>query len=56
MLWGSSYAAFPIILPFPLSSVQIFSTTPCSQMPSGHVLSLMSETKFHTYTKLQKKL
>jgi hypothetical protein len=31
---------------------QIFSSAPCSRAPSFYVLSLMSETKFHTSTKL----
>jgi hypothetical protein len=47
-LWGSSS-----LLLFPPSYVQIFSSAaPCTQTPSIHVL-LMSETKFHTHTKLQ---
>jgi hypothetical protein len=32
------------------------SLASCSQIPSVHVLPLMSETQFHTYTKLQAKL
>jgi hypothetical protein len=35
---------------FYLCLVQIFSSAPCSQIPS------VSEAKFHTYTKLQKNL
>jgi hypothetical protein len=38
------------------SLVQKISSAPCFQIPSVHALSLMSETKLHTHTKLQAKL
>jgi hypothetical protein len=50
------YAVFSNLLPFHPSCVQIFCLAPCSQTPSVHVFPLMSETKFHTHTKLQEKL
>ena len=40
-------------LPHP-SSVQIFSSTPCSQTPSTSFPAAMSATKFHTHTKEEK--
>jgi hypothetical protein len=50
------YAIFSNLLLCHPSSVQIFSSAPCSQVPSVYVLVLTSETKFHTHTKLQAKL
>jgi hypothetical protein len=47
------YAVFSSFLPFDPPLVQIFSSACCSQIPSVYVLLIMSETKFHTHTKLQ---
>jgi hypothetical protein len=44
------YAVFSNLLPFNLSSIQIFSSASCSHVPSVCVLPLMLETKFHTHT------
>jgi hypothetical protein len=44
------------LLLFHPSSVQIFSGTPCSEIPSAYVLPLMLEENVHTRTKLQENL
>jgi len=45
------YAVFSSLLPLPPSKVQIFSSAPCSQIPSIYVLLLVWRIKFHIHTK-----
>ena len=59
---GEQYKSFSFslcsLLQFPLprpSSVQIYSSTPCSQTPSASFPPSMSAIKFHTHTKQQAK-
>jgi hypothetical protein len=50
------YAAFSTLTSHDLSSVQIASSAPCSQLPSVYVCPLVSETKFHVHTEQQPEL
>jgi hypothetical protein len=43
------YAVFSILVSLHLSSVQIFSSAPCSRTPSVYIPLLLSGTKFHTH-------
>jgi hypothetical protein len=43
------YAVFSSLPSLHLSSVKIFSSTPCSQTPSVYVPQLMTKTKLHTH-------
>jgi hypothetical protein len=45
------YAVLPNLLPLRPSSIQIFSSEPCSQIPLICVPLLERNTKFHTHTK-----
>jgi hypothetical protein len=47
-LWGSLLCSFFNLLPFHTSTVQTFSSAPCSPTPSICVFFVTSETKFHT--------
>jgi hypothetical protein len=48
------HAIFSNLIPFHPSWVQISSSARCSPTASVSALPLMSETKFHTHTKLQR--
>jgi hypothetical protein len=50
------YAVFSNLQSVHLSSVQIFSSSTCSQTPSLYVPPLPSETKLRTHTESQTKL
>jgi hypothetical protein len=50
------YAIFSTLLSLQLSSVQIFSSAPCSQTLPIYVLPLILETKFLTHNKPQENL
>jgi hypothetical protein len=47
---ASPHVIFSSVLPFHPSLVQIFSSAPCSQIPSVCVPPFMSETKFRSHT------
>jgi hypothetical protein len=55
-LWSPHYVVFSNPLPFHPSSVEVFSSAPSSEILLVFVPPLISETKFHTLTKLQAKL